>query len=47
MRSHHTRGKLFTRLDDLLDTLSSALKELMDNPERVRSLTGRAWLYAK
>ena len=47
LRSHHTRGKLFTRLDDLLDTLSSALKELMDDPERVRSLTGRTWLYTK
>ena len=41
LRAKHTRGRLFTELDRLVDGLCAALSQLADDPARVRSLTGR------
>ena len=40
LRQQHTRGVLFRTRAALLDTLCHGLRELMDDPARVRSLTG-------
>lgn len=42
LRDPHTRGELFRDHAALLDTLCRGLRELMDDPARVRSLTARA-----
>jgi transposase len=47
LRSRHTRGRLFADLGALLDALTGALWGLMDDPERVRSLTCYGWLHPK
>lgn len=41
LRAKHTRGRLFTELDRLVDDLCAALNQLADDPARVRSLTDR------
>lgn len=46
IRNKYTRGKLFTTLNDLIDTLCEALSRLAGNPQRVRSITDQRWLYA-
>jgi hypothetical protein len=40
LREQHTRGVLFRTRGALLDTLCHGLRELMDDPARVRSLAG-------
>ncbi len=40
LRDQHTRGILFRTRAALLDTLCHGLRELTDDPARVRSLTG-------
>lgn len=40
LRDQHTRGELFRTRDALLGALCEGLVELMDDPARVRSLTG-------
>lgn len=40
LRDHHTRGELFRTRAALLAALCQGLRELMDDPPRVRSLTG-------
>ena len=40
LRAQHTRGVLFRTRAALLDTLCHGLRELLDDPDRVRSLTG-------
>jgi hypothetical protein len=42
LRQQHTHGVLFRTRAALLDTLCQALAALMDDPQRVRSLTARA-----
>lgn len=42
LRAQHTRGILFRTRAALLDALCHGLRELMDGPARVRSLTARA-----
>lgn len=46
LRDRHTRGRLFTERDRLVDELCAGLNALADDPARVRSLTNRASLYA-
>lgn len=45
LRAQHTRGRLFTARDRLVDALCAGLNALADDPGRVRSLTARASLY--
>lgn len=40
LRDRHTRGELFRDREALLAALCGGLRELMDDPARVRSLTG-------
>ena len=42
LRDQHTRGRLFRTREALLDALCRGLRQLMDDPARVRSLTARA-----
>lgn len=47
LRAEHTRGVLFHTREALLATLCDALRALMDDPLRVRSLTARAKQHRK